>query len=73
MKKIFANKEVILSGGAINSPQLLMLSGVGPSKHLKDKGIEVVHSLEGVGRNLQDIWKRMYSKSVKLQILYTHM
>ena len=34
------NKEVILSGGAINSPQLLMLSGVGPNEHLKNKGIE---------------------------------
>ena len=54
IEKIYANKEVILSGGAINSPQLLMLSGVGPSEHLKDKGIEVVHNLEGVGRNLQD-------------------
>jgi choline dehydrogenase len=54
VEKIYANKEVILSGGAINSPQLLMLSGVGPSKHLKDNGIEVVHNLEGVGRNLQD-------------------
>jgi choline dehydrogenase len=54
VEKIYANKEVILSGGAINSPQLLMLSGVGPSEHLKDKGIEVVHNLDGVGRNLQD-------------------
>src|SRR6056300_1536537 len=54
VEKIYANKEVILSGGAINYPQLLMLSGVGPSKHLKENGIEVVHNLEGVGRNLQD-------------------
>ena len=54
VEKIYANKEVILSGGAINSPQLLMLSGIGPSQHLKDKGISVVHSLEGVGKNLQD-------------------
>ena len=54
VEKIYANKEVILSGGAINSPQLLMLSGVGPSEHLKDKGIEVVHNLDGVGKNLQD-------------------
>ena len=54
VEKIYVNKEVILSGGAINSPQLLMLSGVGPSEHLKDKGIDVVHNLEGVGRNLQD-------------------
>ena len=43
-----------MSGGAINSPQLLMLSGIGPSQHLKDKGISVVHNLEGVGKNLQD-------------------
>ena len=49
-----ANKEVILSGGSINSPQLLMVSGVGPTKHLKDKGINIVHNLEGVGKNLQD-------------------
>src|SRR6056300_329989 len=54
LKKIYANKEVILSGGSINSPQLLLLSGVGPAKDLKDKGIEVVHDLEGVGKNLQD-------------------
>ena len=52
--KAYANKEVILSGGSINSPQLLMLSGVGPEKDLKDKGINVLHSLEGVGQNLQD-------------------
>ena len=54
LEKITANKEIILSGGSINSPQLLMLSGVGPLNHLKDKGINVVHALEGVGQNLQD-------------------
>ena len=54
VEKIFANREVILSGGAINSPQLLMLSGVGPNHHLKDKGINVIQNLEGVGKNLQD-------------------
>jgi len=54
IEKIYANKEIILSGGSINSPQLLMLSGVGPQAHLREKGIEVIHSLEGVGRNLQD-------------------
>jgi choline dehydrogenase len=46
--------EVILCGGAINSPQLLMLSGVGPGGHLRDHGIDVVHDLPGVGENLQD-------------------
>nr|XP_056719453.1 choline dehydrogenase, mitochondrial [Euleptes europaea] len=53
-KRIFANKEVILSGGAINSPQLLMLSGVGNADDLKKLGIPVVCHLSGVGQNLQD-------------------
>ena len=46
--------EVILAAGAIQSPQLLMLSGVGPADHLEDHGIEVHVDLDGVGRNLQD-------------------
>ena len=49
-----AAKEVILCGGAINSPQLLMLSGIGPAAHLKEHGIEVKVNLPGVGQNLQD-------------------
>ena len=49
-----ASREVILSGGAINSPQLLLLSGVGPAGELRRLGIEVVADLPGVGRNLQD-------------------
>ena len=49
-----AKREILLSGGAINSPQLLMLSGVGPATHLQQMGIEVVHDLPGVGQNLQD-------------------
>ena len=49
-----AGREVILSAGAINSPQLLELSGVGPVNILKDKGIDVVHGSPGVGENLQD-------------------
>ncbi len=49
-----AEREVILAGGAVNSPQLLMLSGVGPAQHLKDLGIPVVADLPGVGENLQD-------------------
>lgn len=47
-------KEIILSGGTIASPQLLMLSGVGPEEHLKSHGINVVHDLPGVGENLHD-------------------
>jgi choline dehydrogenase len=49
-----AREEVIVCGGAINAPQLLMLSGVGPADHLADHDIEVVQDLSGVGRNLQD-------------------
>ena len=47
-------REVLLSGGAINSPQLLMLSGIGPGEHLRSNGIPVQHDLPGVGQNLQD-------------------
>ncbi|PAA78948.1 hypothetical protein BOX15_Mlig009934g2, partial [Macrostomum lignano] len=49
-----ANREVILSGGAINSPQLLMLSGIGDADQLRNLGIPLVHHLPGVGANLQD-------------------
>ncbi|MFD1612702.1 GMC family oxidoreductase [Sphingomonas tabacisoli] len=47
-------REVILCGGAINSPQLLMLSGIGPAEHLQEQGIGVVHDAPDVGGNLQD-------------------
>ncbi len=49
-----AEGEVILAGGAINSPQLLMLSGIGDPDHLRDHGIDVVAALKGVGQNLYD-------------------
>ena len=49
-----ARREVILCGGTFNSPQLLMLSGVGPAEHLKLNGVAVKHDLPGVGENLQD-------------------
>ncbi|MGH7123579.1 MAG: GMC family oxidoreductase N-terminal domain-containing protein, partial [Stellaceae bacterium] len=47
-------REIILSGGAINSPQLLLLSGIGPADEIRRHGIAVVHDLPAVGRNLQD-------------------
>jgi choline dehydrogenase-like flavoprotein len=49
-----AEREVLLSAGAINSPQLLLLSGIGPADELRAAGVEVRHELPGVGRNLQD-------------------
>jgi choline dehydrogenase len=53
-RTILASREVIVAGGAFNSPQLLMLSGVGPRDVLKECGIEVRVELAGVGKNLQD-------------------
>ena len=51
---IAARREVILSTGTIASPQLLMLSGIGPADHIREHGITLVHDLPGVGENLQD-------------------
>lgn len=52
--KAYATKEVIISGGAFNSPQLLMLSGIGPKKHLKKMGIKVLVDSPGVGQSVAD-------------------
>ena len=54
VKQVRAAAEVILSGGALNSPQLLMLSGIGPAEQLREHGIGVVADAAGVGGNLQD-------------------
>ncbi|HMR33714.1 MAG TPA: choline dehydrogenase [Geminicoccaceae bacterium] len=53
-KRAYAEAEVILAGGAINSPQLLLLSGIGPADELKAADVAPVHDLPGVGHNLQD-------------------
>jgi choline dehydrogenase len=53
-RRLFASREVILAGGAFNTPQLLMLSGIGPRETLDRFGIPVRADLQGVGRNLQD-------------------
>ena len=58
-----AAREIIVCGGAINSPQLLMLSGIGPEEHLAALGIPVVQALPGVGQSLQD----HYSAPIKLK------
>jgi choline dehydrogenase len=62
-KIVRARREVILSGGAIGSPHILLLSGVGPEAHLAEMGVDVVHDLPGVGQCLQD----HYSAAVKLR------
>lgn len=54
LRRVIARREVILSAGAIASPQLLQLSGIGNGAFLQEHGIEVVHHLPGVGENLQD-------------------
>lgn len=61
-RKIYCKREVIVSCGAIKSPQLLQLSGIGPAELLRSKGVEVVADLPGVGRNLNDhlLAKRVY-------------
>ena len=54
VEKILAQREVIIAASAINSPKLLMLSGIGSAQHLKEHGIELVADRPGVGQNLQD-------------------
>jgi choline dehydrogenase len=53
-REVRAAREVILSGGTINSPHLLQVSGIGPGAHLKSIGVQVLHDLPGVGANLSD-------------------
>ena len=60
-----ANREVILSGGAINSPQLLQLSGIGAPEHLQRIGAEIRHALPGVGENLRDHYTPRFTARVK--------
>lgn len=50
----YANREVVLTAGAVNTPRLLLLSGIGPADELRALGIDVVHDLPGVGKNFQD-------------------
>ncbi|HET6468048.1 MAG TPA: choline dehydrogenase [Geminicoccaceae bacterium] len=54
VERVTARREVVLSAGAIGSPHLLLLSGIGPGEHLRKVGVEVRHHLPGVGQGLQD-------------------
>jgi choline dehydrogenase len=69
-----AAREVVVSGGAYGSPQLLLLSGLGPAAHLQDMGIEVVRDMPGVGSNLQDHFNTFctyrISKNLSLNALH---
>jgi choline dehydrogenase-like flavoprotein len=61
-RNVYAAREVILAGGTFNTPQLLMLSGVGPREASRGTRITVVVPLEGVGKNLQDRYARWPSR-----------
>ncbi|GAB3733447.1 GMC family oxidoreductase N-terminal domain-containing protein [Amycolatopsis oliviviridis] len=54
VRRVSARRSVVLSAGALRTPQLLMLSGIGPAEHLREHGLRVVHDLPGVGTNLHD-------------------
>ena len=54
LERVHVDREVVLCAGTYNSPQLLMLSGIGPADHLRSVGIDVVQDLKGVGENLQE-------------------
>jgi choline dehydrogenase len=68
--EVHANKEVILSGGAYNSPKVLMLSGIGDEEELKKQGIALVHHSPQVGKNLQDhmVFFAIFNSSYKLTL-----
>jgi choline dehydrogenase len=69
-----ATREAILTGGAVNSPQLLMLSGIGPAAHLGEHGIAVVADLPGVGENLQNHpMYRILHATTKPVTAYSHL
>ncbi|MBV9250385.1 MAG: choline dehydrogenase [Acetobacteraceae bacterium] len=74
LETAYARREVIVSGGAYGSPQLLLLSGIGPGEHLHEMGIPVLHELPGVGFNLHDhfntycCWR--ISRSISLNELH---
>lgn len=65
VRRITAKREVILSGGAVNSPHVLQMSGIGPADHLRSLGIEVLADMPAVGANLQDHYVSRVQHRVK--------
>ncbi len=72
-RELRADREVIVSGGAINSPHLLQVSGVGPGAHLQSLGIETVHHLPGVGNNLSDHYVTRIAHRVKNAVTFNEL
>src|SRR5205085_2461155 len=70
-RQAVASREVVLAGGAVNTPQLLMLSGIGPAAHLAEHGIPVLVDSPGVGANLQDHLVAGLAPAAKSGTLYT--
>lgn len=64
-RQVRVSREVILSGGTVNSPHLLQVSGIGPAAHLRSIGVPIVHDLPGVGANLSDHYAIRVSHRVK--------
>lgn len=68
---VAAEKEVVLSAGAINSPRLLLLSGIGPADELAAAGVPVVHDLPGVGKNLRDQLEVYITREARKPVTYS--
>lgn len=70
-RAVHADREVIVSAGAINSPRLLLLSGIGPADELRAVGVDLVHDLPGVGRNLRDQLEVYITREAAQPITYS--
>src|SRR5262249_34133585 len=71
--RAFAAREVVVSGGTVNSPHLLQVSGIGPATHLQSIGVNVAHDLPGVGANLSDHFAARITHRVKDEVSINQM